>query len=368
MITHNSNIINKVSFPDYYAGPLSDHVGNDPEIGNLLKFLKNISKPSDVWLGENMVWPSSDLVVPENFTTYIFTFFGEPIDVGFLQEMDQKFKNKNLILISSSNTQFFYLNNFKIFYLEHLHKYKKFYREQNYLDLDKRKYLLSAPNKRFCPHRVVALAKLLEIKTQNDYELAYSFSTEQAMHDKKGLWRFIDTKYPDLVVTDKFVDIVDELLEGKYNHLYDFYDTYGWSPVGDMYENSIVNLVTESCFEAEPHFPIGYFSEKILKPLVSRMPYVLVGQEFSLQRLRNLGFLPYFDQSVEDTEGLTPGQRLNRIVELLIKISHRDFDLQYLQEIADFNHRYFFHGFYERATTLNRTVKQKILDHIESVI
>lgn len=82
-------------------------------------------------------------------------------------------------------------------------------------------------------------------------------------------------------------------------------------------QESFCYLVTETCFwERKKHL-----TEKIFKPIVSRMPFVLVGPAHNLKYLREYGFKtfsPWIDESYDDIED--PIERLHAIGETMSKI------------------------------------------------
>ena len=88
-------------------------------------------------------------------------------------------------------------------------------------------------------------------------------------------------------------------------------------------QESFVYLVTETCFwETKCHL-----TEKIFKPIVSRMPFLLVGPAHNLKYLRSYGFKTFsdfWDESYDDIED--PIQRLSAVCNILKKICSYSLD------------------------------------------
>jgi hypothetical protein len=114
---------------------------------------------------------------------------------------------------------------------------------------------------------------------------------------------------------------------------------------------SFVYVVTETCYwERKCHL-----TEKIFKPIVSRMPFILVGCAHNLEYLRSYGFKTFdrwIDESYDTIED--PIERMYAIGAVLLDISNRSLDdlqviLCEMQEVLDYNYNLFY--------------SQKFLDH-----
>jgi hypothetical protein len=101
----------------------------------------------------------------------------------------------------------------------------------------------------------------------------------------------------------------------------------------DQTQESFCYLVTETCYwEQKKHL-----TEKIFKPIVSRMPFVLVGPAHNLKYLREYGFKtfsPWIDESYDDIED--PILRMKAIGDTMTKIcSYSESELfDMLQEMS----------------------------------
>jgi hypothetical protein len=107
---------------------------------------------------------------------------------------------------------------------------------------------------------------------------------------------------------------------------------------------SFVYVVTETCYwERKLHL-----TEKIFKPIVSRMPFVLVGCAHNLAYLRSYGFKT-FDRWIDETYDTIedPIERMHAIGSVLLDISNRSLDdlqemLCEMQEVLDHNYNLFY--------------------------
>lgn len=88
-------------------------------------------------------------------------------------------------------------------------------------------------------------------------------------------------------------------------------------------QESFVYVVTETCYwERKCHL-----TEKIFKPIVSKMPFILVGPAHNLKYLRSYGFQTFgkwFNESYDDIED--PIERMHAIGQLLLDLSNRSLD------------------------------------------
>ena len=150
----------------------------------------------------------------------------------------------------------------------------------------------------------------------------------------------------DLGKSARKIDIIDiepNNFDG-YRHIQGFenyYYTVSYSLPIDMYNNAYFNLVLEGDIDW-PHQFLP--SEKIVKTLLTGMPFVLVGSPLFLDELKKLGFRTYnelWDESY-DSE-FDYNKRIEKIIDLcnlLLKfdwVKHRD----KLMEIGQHNRDYF---------------------------
>jgi hypothetical protein len=109
-------------------------------------------------------------------------------------------------------------------------------------------------------------------------------------------------------------------------------------------QKSFCYLVTETCYwERKDHL-----TEKIFKPVVSQMPFVLVGPAHNLKYLRSYGFKtfsPWIDESYDDIED--PVLRMQAIGDTMRQICSRSMDeltamLLEMIPVLEHNYRLFY--------------------------
>lgn len=122
-------------------------------------------------------------------------------------------------------------------------------------------------------------------------------------------------------------------------------------------QESFVYVVTETCYwERKCHL-----TEKIFKPIVSKMPFILVGCAFNLEYLKSYGFKTFDKWWNEDYDFITdPLERMKAIGELLKSICSRSEEeleqmLIEMQPVLEHNHNLFYskefiHGAWNELT------------------
>ena len=139
--------------------------------------------------------------------------------------------------------------------------------------------------------------------------------------------------------------------------------SFALSAVNECME-SFVYIVTETCYwERKCHL-----TEKIFKPIVSRMPFILVGPAHNLSYLKSYGFRTFgrwIDESYDTIED--PIERMHAIGVVLAGISNRNLDdlqeiLCEMQEVLDYNYNLFYsQQFLDRCWN-------ELIDNIKSVV
>jgi hypothetical protein len=105
-------------------------------------------------------------------------------------------------------------------------------------------------------------------------------------------------------------------------------------------QESFVYVVTETCYwEHKCHL-----TEKIFKPIVSRMPFILVGPAHNLEYLRSYGFRTFgrwFDERYDDIQD--PIERMTAVADVIEEIcgySNRDLEIMLREMTPILNHNY----------------------------
>ena len=118
-------------------------------------------------------------------------------------------------------------------------------------------------------------------------------------------------------------------------------NTNWWFSVNEefSYENSMW-IVTESVFNND--IDLSFLSEKTFKPILLKMPFIIIGQPYSLKKLKSLGYKTFshlWDESYDNI--LDPQKRMNRIVELVAYLSTLDLKKLIIDntEILEYNYK-----------------------------
>jgi len=109
-------------------------------------------------------------------------------------------------------------------------------------------------------------------------------------------------------------------------------------------QESFVYVVTETCYwERKCHL-----TEKIFKPIVSKMPFILVGPAHNLEYLRSYGFQTFdywWDESYDDIEDpILRMKEISCVLEGICKLPTKDLEvtLQEMQSVLDYNYNLFY--------------------------
>jgi hypothetical protein len=110
------------------------------------------------------------------------------------------------------------------------------------------------------------------------------------------------------------------------------------------YNSTDIEVVLETLFDDSRL----HLTEKSLRPIACKQPFILAATHGSLEYLRSYGFKT-FDNIIDESYDLiqNPAQRLSAIISTMKKISEWTEDeykdnMVHLQQIAEYNHRHFF--------------------------
>ena len=85
--------------------------------------------------------------------------------------------------------------------------------------------------------------------------------------------------------------------------------------------DSLLYIVTETFFDIDH---LRDVSEKTWRPIALQMPFIIVGQPFSLRRLRDIGYRTFHSIWDESYDTITePNERMNAIVNLVLELNSR---------------------------------------------
>jgi hypothetical protein len=112
----------------------------------------------------------------------------------------------------------------------------------------------------------------------------------------------------------------------------------------ENYQSTEIEVVLETLFDDDRL----HLTEKSLRPIACRQPFILAATHGSLQYLRDYGFKTFdtiWDETYDTIED--PYQRMQAIIKLMLEVTawseelRRD-NIQRMQQIADHNHNHFF--------------------------
>jgi hypothetical protein len=173
-------------------------------------------------------------------------------------------------------------------------------------------------------HRVYRSLLISELYKRNILEHGYvSYSDVCPDNRKTYMNNLSDAHDTGLISKDTFWEAVDNLKQIPMPLRIDFADehhipnhSFQLSAV-EQTQESFCYLVTETCYWERKH----HLTEKIFKPIVSRMPFVLVGPAHNLKYLREYGFKTFdkwIDESYDDIQD--PILRMEAIGNTMSKI------------------------------------------------
>lgn len=149
-----------------------------------------------------------------------------------------------------------------------------------------------------------------------------------------------------LLSNDTLKKIVNDFpVNQKIVNFADNFSIVGMDPL--LYQQGFLQVVTETVF----NYPVTFFSEKTMKPIVNKRPFVILGAVGSLARLRSLGFKTFSDFWSEDYDTIdNPEKRINLVVEIIESICIQSIEeLQVLCEsmsdVLNYNYEYYVNDF-----------------------
>lgn len=210
--------------------------------------------------------------------------------------------------------------------------------------LDYKKHFLLL-NRRWRLHRPVLVA-LLKCKNLLDYGYVSLGSNDQNYE-----WKTI---FDDMLEHNKDTpEIYDLLLENKTQII----TTESLQIDTDDFENKLVSLSTSLDYYYETSFcslvtetyfydnHVTFLTEKIMKPIAYKHPFIMIGTPYSLEFLRDLGyktFSPIFDESYD--QEVSDSRRMYKILTLvgyICKLNQKELRELSLdcKEICNYNYK-----------------------------
>jgi len=138
--------------------------------------------------------------------------------------------------------------------------------------------------------------------------------------------------------------------------------------ITEDYRSTEIEIVLETLFDDQRL----HLTEKSLRPIACKQPFILATTHGSLQYLREYGFQTYdsvWDETYDTIQD--PYQRMQAIIHLMLEITARSpnqrcKDARRIQHIADYNHKHFFSkDFADMVAGELRTNMKKAFDQIK---
>lgn len=401
-----------------YIGPLEAYQYKNLDIDNLLSFLKIFSKKS-IFLIDNLMCDFDYTKIPNRYNIIVIGLFGELANKPLLESIFEYFKYKQIIIIASHNFTAELPSNVKIFYLEHLHKslpyilkyvsnahisedFKLF---DKFKKISQRKYVASCLARRVDLSRLSVLALFLKnydfksiifsYLNVNNYkiDLENPISTE-GKHtlytvagllpvEKNLLFKILNGPKIDAEffssLSPEIVDILEQYYHGKNNldslctnsdTLTDFKQTFDITI--SPYTEAKLNYALETSL-ITPSYWSAFLTEKTLKPIMSKTPFVIISNKDSYKRLAKLGFETFIDEfdidyldEIENEDFVNKLYAINAVMNKL----NNDFIVErekIIQEKVDYNFHWFNHHFVQHCDNLNKNTIQEIQDYIANL-
>lgn len=306
----------------------------------------------------NWVWPNivnhKKHVLPNNYDTYIFFQYREPIDWNWFDNFCLDHPSQKVILLTqagwtdnwSAHKMF---DNFYLIEYQHWH-----YRVCRALVDYNNDYKFSWPR----PARVSSLTNkpnffktLITAYLHKNYgtreDLLLSWNVKSS-HTACGSMQGFETQFQRPTIDDLsfyYHNILKTLsIKQDNNWINDHYSINNWQNT-TAYQNSAINFTNETYCPSLQHnrvYPGPFFSEKTRKALLAGCALVPIGMPNSYKQLKRFGFefdYPWsctFDQILGDLD------RIEKLFEVIDEIMN--YDMQWLQEqiknCTEFNFNY----------------------------
>lgn len=410
----------KSTTPDFmYIGPLEYYQYKNSDINDLLYFLKSFSNKS-VFLIDNLMCEFDFKQIPDKYDIIIIGIFGELANRSLLESMFEYFRHKQIIVIASHYFTVNLESNVKIFNLEHLHKSLPYilqhipnthtsgntYILDYFKNISQRKYTASCLVRRVDLSRLNILAlfiKNYDLKSIvfsylniNDYKVEAvknPISTE-GKHtlytvagllpiEKKILFQILNGPKINSEVfsnlSDEAVDQLEQYYHGQsnlesfnasLNNLIDFKQTFDITIC--PYAEVKLNYALETSV-ITPSYWSAFLTEKTLKPIMSKTPFVIISNQDSYKRLSTLGFETFIDEfDIDYLDEIDNEDFVNKLyaVDTVMKKLTNEFVLEHeriLQEKVNFNFNWFNHHFVDHCDNLNKHTIEEIQDYIANL-
>lgn len=200
-------------------------------------------------------------------------------------------------------------------------------------------------NWRYAVHRHVTVAYLMQYSGNYSWHFSCELSTL-----KKNIWFDFDKLTIDQttkleqgieLLNDKLLLIDTDIPKITVSNCNDFYfpGNYPKTPqLVKSYEECFCAIVTETIYESK----LGYISEKAMRAVSARLPFILVAGPSSLEYLKKLGFKTFdrwwdesYDQEQDHTVRLT---KIFDLIDMIGNTSISELQIKYNEMTDIFDH------------------------------
>lgn len=166
-----------------------------------------------------------------------------------------------------------------------------------------------------------------------------------------------------LLKTDELKSIVADFpADSKFKNFLDNFGTNNFSH--KLYQQPFLHIVTETVY----HYPSTFVSEKTMKPIANKRPFIIVGPVGSIANIKSLGFRTFNDFWNEEYDTITdPELRLIAIFDIIKKICNYSVnELQSLciemENVLNYNFQYYINDF---KNTEIQKLEQSCIDNLK---
>jgi len=182
--------------------------------------------------------------------------------------------------------------------------------------------------------------------------------------DKLPILLHTQSRVNDKWFARQSANIVDQFPSNtSFKNFDDNYSIMGYDH--KLFQQSFLQVVTETVYV----YPTTYVSEKSIKPIVNKRPFVIIGPVGSLQNLRNIGFKTfgdYWDESYDTIQA--PEDRLLAVVNIIDSICNKSIiELQEccvsMLDVLNFNFNFYVNEFKQNELT---KLEQACIENLKS--
>jgi hypothetical protein len=216
-----------------------------------------------------------------------------------------------------------------IIYAHHIYKRFKYDNSLSFFNYDrtvkKEKKFLSL-NRRWHDHRLLLVCSLAQQNLLEHGYVSLGVMPDEVLSASNQMDNIFRSRVDVNLFQEGFNKIKDQLplqidsVDLSINH---FQSTS--LPI-EFYQKSYFSLVSSTCGFAAKEESVG-FTEKEVKPIIAKHPFIIHNLPGVLKHLKNMGFLtfsPWFDESYDNE--LNDWERMNKIVKEVKRLSELSFD------------------------------------------